>query len=242
MTTETIQQIPRTLGVLTGAESFEGQDGTGSFQALLSTLLAIAATPTTPGTVIIDNTSIKINGGKISAGPAHPGYKAGRFYTAFTLSQNGTFASFAANTLFAIPFYVPFPTTFAGIAASCNTVSGNLEFGIYNTAGGVPTSLVKDFGSHAMSASVINIASPTALPAGTYALAVATDTAASQFPGGSIVGGGVNSVLGSSVTGAGLIAAGWTGAWTFVANSLPANFPSPVTAESTTMPCVFMQA
>jgi hypothetical protein len=40
MANKTIRQISRTLTSLDGTESFEGQDGTGSFQATLATLIA----------------------------------------------------------------------------------------------------------------------------------------------------------------------------------------------------------
>jgi len=204
------------------------------------TLSAVSATSSTPGIVQIDNISIHISGGKIATGIEHPGYAAGRYYFGFGVNAAGTTAAQSANTIYAIPFYVPFPTVFTKASVFSGTVSGHVEMGIYNVANGAPTSLVQDFGSIALASGSTEITGLTiTLAAGTYALCCAFDGTPSIAYGNIDTGEAWR--MGGSNNGSIQSGAGWTGAWTYSAGALPGTFPSPVYAANVILPLTFLR-
>lgn len=71
--------------------------------------------------------------------------------TTFVHSATGSAAgsnAFSLNTIYAIPFYVPATTTYShmGIIRTVTVTSGQERLGVYADAGGIPGSLLFDWG------------------------------------------------------------------------------------------------
>lgn len=229
------------LSVPQGSASVQGGvkvDNT-SITAAAGVISAVAANAggTVAGVVKIDNKSIHINGSnKIATGIMHPGFASGRYYTTFSMTPSNSFASYGANVIRAVPFYVPFPVTFTRTAMKTNTSGQHIEWGIWTTNNGVPDQLLYDFGSQAtVLNAVIELTGLTiALDAGTYALGSVVDGSVSITPFGNL---SVNEwALGMNDPAAAGVAGGWTGSFTYNANNLPTTFPSPAFADSQTIP------
>lgn len=194
---------------------------------------------TVAGTVTIDAVSIHINGnGKIATGFIHPGFAANRYYWGVALQPSGTTTGVSSGTIYASLFYCPYPTTFSKISVYASGTGGNVELGIYNVGGGIPTTLFQDCGSIAIVNGSTEITGLTInLPAGSFAL-VALFSATPSIAYGS-VNQGDNSMFGSSNAEASTLGASWHGTQAF--GALPGTFPSPSVAESATCPLVFLR-
>lgn len=192
----------------------------------------------TAGVIQIDNTTIKINAGKAGVStivPWHPGYRSGRWYTCPLVNGPSTVAM-AANTLYAVPFYVGPPTTFTQVGVNVTVTSnGNhLEMGIYNNNNGIPGTLFSDCGTFAMTAAAgfktitgLNLAMQ-----GWYWLVVASDSTPTVSTTGALAT--LETLFGYDSSNFAITAPGITGAWTFSAGNLPATFPTVTYANSAT--------
>jgi hypothetical protein len=105
-----------------------------------------------------------------------------RWYPGGTVSVGVYFgsATFAKDTLFAIPFIAPRAGTLDRIGVKCTSVVGNVRLGIYSATSSTdlrPSALVVDAGAVACSAAVLTKTIAQALTAGTlYWLAIVADT------------------------------------------------------------------
>lgn len=101
----------------------------------------------------------------------------GRFYDSRINSTTTTFTT-AANTLYAVPFYVPVAVTYTSITIEVTTLAGgkSLRLGIYTDSTGVPNTLVVDAGTvSAATTGAKTITISQALSAGWYWLAMVGD-------------------------------------------------------------------
>lgn len=217
-------------------------DGT-TITAAAGVISAAAATSSTAGTVLIDNVSIKISGGKTQVSSnvfSHPGFQTGRFYTT-QLVGGPTTAALTANILYAIPFFVPIKTTFTGASFNITgTSNGNhIETGVYNNNSGIPSTLLADFGSFTMTASAgfKTVVISQALDIGWYWLVLASDATPTLSTTNSNI---ISTYIGYN---SGNLAASQNNlqaAWTFSAGALPGSFPAITYTQNTQNPLVFL--
>ncbi|MHC5768719.1 MAG: hypothetical protein ACYTXI_24470 [Nostoc sp.] len=104
----------------------------------------------------------------------HPGYASGRYY--FSHCYNGSaFTAFAPNYIFYTYFYIAKKQQFNRISTITNAVGGTgstIRIGIYNVAGGIPTTLVIDAGTiSAETVAIKEIIINVTLETGWYAFA-----------------------------------------------------------------------
>ena len=224
-----------------GAEAFASDGSNIQFGPINPDVLPIA-TSSSLGVVEPDNVTITVDpSGIISAvvppagGPAfHPGHVTGRYYTVPFVGGT-TVLGPSANTLYAMPVYVPEAKTYTAMGAhwTIAAAAGKLfEFGVYSNVGGQPSALEFDAGSHP--ANVVNDVFVTglsmALSAGWHWLVFATDGAPNNMTGVSasqLISGiyGQTALTGSQT--------GITGPWTFSAGALPSSFPAKTYSAST---------
>ncbi len=156
-----------------------------------------------------------------------PGFVAGRFYTTPGITGLLQFA-ITANTLYAVPFFVPVSTTFTKIGVQIPNAGGggNIELGIYNNNNGIPGTLLLDAGSVAVGAGgAVTIAINQILTPGWYWLAVAgSSTPQISGPSGAAAAITRDFTGGTDMTQAGAMRV--TGGWVFAAGSLPSPFPA----------------
>jgi hypothetical protein len=84
------------------------------------------------------------------------GYASGAYYTGFTTGLSGSIA-FTTNTVYYSPFFVTQATTFDRIAVrggTSMTGTATVRLGIYTNLNGKPTTLLNDYGTVSLSASV----------------------------------------------------------------------------------------
>lgn len=157
----------------------------------------------------------------------HPGFASGQYYTAPLINTTTTFV-LSANTLYALPFYVPATTTFtkASVRVSTTDAGKLVEIGVYANGNGVPTTLEFDCGNVSTTASgqIELTGLSLILTAGWHWLVLASNSAVvSLFSTGSadaIMG----TLLGFNTPNT--VTTGITGTWTFSAGALPASFPA----------------
>lgn len=122
-------------------------------------------------------------------------YTSGRYYGPIKASSFSVASSFSANTLYTVPIYIAKRTTFDRIGLFFTTGT-NWRCGIYNCgADGLPSTLVVDGGTQAVSAGAVNTATISqTLNPGWYYLAFVVDATstlnaiASGGPQGSFLG------------------------------------------------------
>jgi hypothetical protein len=104
-------------------------------------------------------------------------FRAGQFYTAYCATTGQT--ALTQNTIYAHPFFVPYNYVFKSIGVLATGVaSSQADLGIYNDGGGLPTTLLADYGAVATTTTGFKtIAINQALTAGWYWLAVAVQGA-----------------------------------------------------------------
>jgi hypothetical protein len=126
-----------------------------------------------------------------SASPLGPafgsGYLTGRYYGPFLGPGSAGTLVAVLNTLYFIPIQVFRQYTFAGLMTSINAgiATAVCRLGIYNDAGGIPGTRVKEFPGtiDASTAGQKELLEATLLAPGLYYLAVVAQTAAPTFDG-----------------------------------------------------------
>lgn len=203
------------------------------------------------GVVQGDGSSITITAGVASAtgfvplaAAFHPGYRSGLYYGAPTTGSSSTTTTTAANTLYAVPIYIGVSQTFTKFAFNVTGGNaGNFEGGIYTNSGGLPVTLIQDFGSHAVVLGKNEITGLTiTLSPGWYWLVVAFSSASvvctsfpamTNTPGGMLFG---STVVNGNATGGADI----EGSWTYSAGNLPTPFPTVVAATKSSFLGLFV--
>lgn len=158
---------------------------------------------------------------------------SGRVYQSSVLRpQNSSTVSCSANTLYAIPFIVPTPTTYSGLQFRNTIASGNARVGVYEDDNGVPGALVTDVGTSTLtgtSTKTVTAGSPFTLAPGRYWLAIVTDATVSIVSQSTTMGGNpLGLAAGTDTT----TIAGVSGAHTY--GALPDPFPASLTLQAST--------
>jgi hypothetical protein len=133
-------------------------------------LSAANATDLTDGGV----TSLHSHAGGGGSFGVSPQFVSGQ-YSPLTPHGGRTTAAFAQNLVQYHPFWVPSAVTFdrIGVEVTTGLASTTVRLGIYNAAGGIPTSLVADYGTvSSVSNAHVDITISQALAAGLYFHAV----------------------------------------------------------------------
>jgi hypothetical protein len=111
------------------------------------------------------------------------GFKNSRYYFPYLMSGNSTVAGLTTNQIYYLPFFVRQKTTFTRIGIQVTTLAGtSARLGIYNSANGVPTSLLLNCGTVSTASTGEKEATISqTLNVGFYFLAVVCDNAPSVF-------------------------------------------------------------
>lgn len=208
--------------------------GTGSQAATL------ADSGVTPGSYTSSNITVDAKGRILSAAdgtsasaipsPFNSFFQVGQYYTRkLTQPPNITGLNASANSLYAVPIYIPEDTTFARIALNVGSgaVAGSsFDLGIYSNNNGNPSTLLADYGTVLTNTTGLKEINTTIdLDAGwwwltlggsaTVAMVASANTDASLFE---LWG------LPSPIT---AVTAGVTATWLYSAGNMPATFPTP---------------
>jgi len=149
ITSASTASLPAYINQLTG--DVTAGPGSGSQAATLANTGVTPATYSLP-TLTIDAkgriTAASNGSGGGSIDRFHPGWVSGRLYippNTGALSNN----TFAANTIFIFPIYIPNPCTLAQMSINVNgaVALSSAELGLYTNNNGVPNALILDAGT-----------------------------------------------------------------------------------------------
>lgn len=158
------------------------------------------------------------------------GYVAGLFYTGLHAQEGGI--GVVANRLYAYKFIAGATDTLTKLAVNIATlaVGGNCELTVYNSSGGIPTTLKTDGGSVSTTLTGVKTISSLSigLTAGTsYFFAAGCDNSTTLLTGAPATDYNANYFTGTDTINAGSVEQIY-GAWTFSSGAAPSTFPTVV--------------
>lgn len=241
VTAASTASLPAYINQLTG--DITAGPGSGSQAATLANTGVTPATYTLP-TLTLDakgRVTSAVNG---SAGSSidrfHPGWVSGRLYlppNTGALTNN----TFAANTIFLFPIYIPNPCTLAQMSVNVNgaVALSSIEMGLYTNNNGVPDHLILDAGNVASTGTgqknitgLTQVLSPNWYWVAYWSSHAVTCSGFGASALSAIVNQGLNAISNGSIP-----YNHYEKALTFSAGNLPANITTP-TPSSNVAPAV----